>query len=83
MIVTATLFVPYYILGEVALSFLGLGITDPETSWGLLLKDAQDSTAIRFTPWLVLPGFFIFVAVLAYNFLGDGLRDVADPKKKT
>lgn len=80
MIVTATLFVPYYILGEVALSFLGMGITEPESSWGLLLKDAQNSGILKFSPWLVLPGFFIFVAVLAYNFLGDGLRDAADPR---
>jgi peptide/nickel transport system permease protein len=80
VIVTSTLYVPYYILGEVALSFLGLGISEPETSWGLLLKDAQNSQILKFSPWLVLPGFFIFVAVLAYNFLGDGMRDAADPR---
>ncbi|MEE8143749.1 MAG: ABC transporter permease, partial [Planctomycetota bacterium] len=80
VIVTATLYVPYYILGEVALSFLGMGITEPETSWGLLLKDAQNSQILKYSPWLVLPGLFIFIAVLAYNFLGDGLRDAADPR---
>jgi len=80
VIVTATLYVPYYILGEVALSFLGLGISEPDTSWGLLLKDAQNSQILKFSPWLVLPGFFIFIAVLAYNFLGDGMRDAADPR---
>jgi peptide/nickel transport system permease protein len=80
VIVTATLYVPYYILGEVALSFLGLGITEPETSWGLLLKDAQNTEILKFHPWLVIPGAFIFLAVLAYNFVGDGLRDAADPR---
>ena len=80
VIVQATLYVPYYILGEVALSFLGLGITEPDTSWGLLLKDAQNSQVLKYSPWLILPGFFIFFAVLAYNFLGDGLRDAADPR---
>ena len=80
VIVTATLYVPYYILGEVALSFLGLGISEPDTSWGLLLKDAQNSQVLKYSPWLILPGFFIFFAVLAYNFLGDGLRDAADPR---
>lgn len=80
VIVTATLYVPYYILGESALSFLGLGINEPETSWGLLLKDAQNTEILTFHPWLVLPGLFIFIAVLAYNFLGDGLRDAADPR---
>ncbi|HIA28194.1 MAG TPA: ABC transporter permease [Planctomycetes bacterium] len=80
VIVTATLMVPYYILGEVALSFLGFGITEPDASWGLLLKDAQNSQILKYSPWLVIPGFFIFIAVLAYNFLGDGLRDAADPR---
>lgn len=80
VIVTATLYVPYYILGEASLSFLGLGITEPETSWGLLLRDAQNTEILKYHPWLVLPGAFIFVAVLAFNFLGDGLRDAADPK---
>ncbi len=80
VIVTATLYVPYYILGEVALSFLGFGITEPDASWGLLLKDCQVSEVLKYNPWLITPGFFIFLAVLAYNFLGDGLRDAADPR---
>ena len=79
-IVTATLSIPYYILGEVALSFLGLGIQDPETSWGIMLKDAQETAYLIEQPWVVAPGFFIFAAVTAFNFLGDGLRDAADPK---
>ena len=80
VIVTATLYVPYYILGEVALSFLGFGITEPDSSWGLLLKDCNVSEVLKYSPWLITPGFFIFLAVLAYNFLGDGLRDAADPR---
>lgn len=80
VIVTATLYVPYYILGEVALSYLGFGITEPDSSWGLLLKDCQVTEVMKYNPWLIIPGFFIFLAVLAYNFLGDGLRDAADPR---
>lgn len=83
VIVAATLLVPYYILGEVALSFLGLGITEPDSSWGLLLKDAHNTEVLTYNPWLVLPGLFIFVAVLAFNFVGDGLRDAADPRSAT
>ncbi len=79
-IVTATLYVPYYILGEVALSFLGLGIQEPEASWGNMLRDAQHAFQLVDNPWIIVPGVFIFVAVLAFNFLGDGLRDAADPK---
>ena len=79
-IVTATLSIPYYILGEVALSFLGLGIQDPEASWGNLLRDAQETAYLVEQPWVVAPGVFIFAAVMAFNFLGDGLRDAADPK---
>ena len=79
-IVTATLSIPYYILGEVALSFLGLGIQDPEASWGNLLRDAQETAYLVEQPWVVAPGVFIFLAVMGFNFLGDGLRDAADPK---
>jgi peptide/nickel transport system permease protein len=79
-IVTATLYVPYYILGEVSLSFLGLGIQEPEASWGNMLKEAQQAAILIANPWIVVPGVFIFLAVLAFNFLGDGLRDAADPK---
>ena len=79
-IVSATLAIPGYILGEVALSFLGLGIQPPEASWGNMLQEAQTPSYLLENPWSVLPGVFIFITVLAYNFLGDGLRDAADPK---
>ena len=78
LIVAATLALPAYILGESALSFLGLGIKEPMTSWGLLLADAQNFETLRLYPWLLIPGLFIVVAVLAFNFLGDALRDAAD-----
>lgn len=78
LIVTATLALPGYIIGESALSFLGLGIKEPMASWGLLLKDAQNFQALGLYPWLLTPGILIFVSVLAYNFLGDALRDAAD-----
>lgn len=81
VIVTATLYVPYYILGEVSLSFLGVGIQEPEASWGLMLRDAQQTTKLVEHPHLIAPGVAVFVAVLAYNFLGDGLRDAADPRQ--
>ncbi len=80
VIVTATLAVPYYILGEVALSFLGVGIQEPEASWGNMLRDAQNVRYLTDYKWVVTPGFFIFLAVMAFNFLGDGLRDAADPR---
>jgi peptide/nickel transport system permease protein len=79
-VVSATLAIPGYILGEVALSFLGFGIQEPEASWGNMLRDAQEATTLSQNPWLIVPGVFIFLTVLAYNFLGDGLRDAADPK---
>jgi peptide/nickel transport system permease protein len=79
-IVSATLAIPGYILGEVTLSFLGLGIQDPEASWGNMLRECQTPSYLIENPWSVLPGVFIFLTVLAYNFLGDGLRDAADPK---
>ncbi|HWC76746.1 MAG TPA: ABC transporter permease [Blastocatellia bacterium] len=80
VIVTATLSVPFYILGEVALSFLGAGIREPEASWGNMLAQAQSTRSLIYFPWVLIPGFFIFIAVLAWNFLGDGLRDAADPR---
>lgn len=80
VIVTATLYIPYYILGEVALSFLGVGIQEPEASWGLMLREAQNVAYLTDYRWVVTPGYFIFVAVMAFNFLGDGLRDAADPR---
>ena len=67
------------ILGETALSFLGLGLRAPVVSWGVLLADAQDVKVVALYPWLLIPGFFVILIVLAFNFLGDGLRDAADP----
>ena len=80
VIVTATLNVPFYILGEVALSYLGVGIQEPDASWGNMLSSAQDTSNFSNYPWTLVPGAFIFLAVLAWNFLGDGLRDAADPR---
>jgi peptide/nickel transport system permease protein len=80
VIVTATLSVPFYILSEVALSFLSVGIQEPEASWGNMLKEANNPRYLQDFPWILIPGFFILVAVMAWNFLGDGLRDAADPR---
>ncbi len=80
VIVAATLSVPYYILGEVVLSFLGVGIQEPDASWGIMLSAAQNPEYLTNYPWLLAPGVAIFVTVLAFNFLGDGLRDAADVK---
>jgi peptide/nickel transport system permease protein len=80
VIVTATLSVPFYILSEVALSFLGVGIQEPEASWGNMLRDAKNIRFLQDFPWVLIPGFFILFAVMAWNFLGDGLRDAADPR---
>jgi peptide/nickel transport system permease protein len=80
VIVTATLSVPFYILSEVALSFLGVGIQEPEASWGNMLAGAQNVRVMADYPWILAPGVFIFIAVMAWNFLGDGLRDAADPR---
>jgi peptide/nickel transport system permease protein len=80
VIVAATLSVPYYILGEVVLSFLGVGIQEPSASWGLMLTAAQNTEYMKNYPWLLAPGAAIFITVLAFNFLGDGLRDAADTK---
>jgi peptide/nickel transport system permease protein len=81
IIVSLTLSIPRTILGETSLSFLGLGLQPPVVSWGVLLKDAQDLTSIAHHPWLLLTALWVFVAVLMFNFLGDGLRDAADPYK--
>jgi len=81
LIVNLTLAVPYMILAETSLSFLGLGIRPPAVSWGALLKSAQNVRTIAQNPWLLIPGVSVIVTVLAFNFLGDGLRDAADPYK--
>ncbi len=79
LIASATLSIPSMILGETALSFLGLGVRAPMTSWGVLLNDAQNVNVVALYPWLMLPVVPVIVVVLAFNFLGDGLRDAADP----
>jgi peptide/nickel transport system permease protein len=79
IIVVATLAIPSMILGETALSFLGLGIRAPMTSWGVLLEEAQNVKVIVLSPWLIIPAVLVILAVLGYNFLGDGLRDAVDP----
>ena len=82
VIIAMTLSVPSYILSESGLSFLGLGIQQPDASWGNMLKEAQEYTNIIYRPWLLTPGFLIFVAVLAFNLIGDTIRDILDPKSK-
>lgn len=77
--VIATLAIPGMILSETALSWLGLGIRYPMTSWGVMLQEGGNVRAIRFTPWLLIPILFIMLVVLAFNMLGDGLRDAMDP----
>ena len=79
IIVSLTLAIPQTILGETALSFLGLGLQPPVVSWGVLLQDAQNVQAIAHHGWLLIPCLFVIVTVLMFNFLGDGLRDAADP----
>ncbi len=79
LIASATLMIPGMILGETALSFLGLGVRPPMTSWGILLSDAQNMNVVALYPWLMLPVVAVIVSVLAFNFFGDGLRDAADP----
>ena len=83
VIVAMTLSVPSYILSESGLSFLGLGIQQPDASWGNMLKEAQEFTNILYRPWLLTPGLLIFIAVLSFNLLGDAIRDFLDPKSKT
>lgn len=79
LVVASTLSIPNWIIGEAMISYLGLGIKEPQTSWGLLLSQANNLETITSYPWLLIPGVFIVVTVLAYNFFGDGIRDAADP----
>jgi peptide/nickel transport system permease protein len=79
IIVISTLAMPAMILAESALSFLGLGLRPPLTSWGVLLQQAQNIQVLLLYPWLMIPGSFVAISILAFNFLGDGLRDAADP----
>ena len=79
LVATLTLAIPSMILGETALSFLGLGMQAPAISWGVLLKAAQNIHTLALAPWLMIPGLFVVATVLAFNFVGDGIRDAADP----
>ena len=79
LIASLTVSIPTAILGETALSFLGIGLRPPVTSWGVVLYEAQDINVVAIYPWLLLPVVPLFLVVLAFNFLGDGLRDAADP----
>ena len=82
LIVSLTLAVPGMILGETALSFLEIGIRPPAVSWGVLLQDAQNIRSLAQFPWLLIPAVFVIITVLCFNFVGDGLRDAADPYKQ-
>src|SRR5260370_19009530 len=79
VIASATLMIPGMILGETALSFLGLGLRPPMTSWGVLLNEAQNISVVALYPRLMLPVACVIITVLAFNFFGHGLRDAADP----
>jgi len=79
IIASLTLSIPGMILGETALSFIGLGLQPPAISWGVLLSGSQAIRVLANTPWLLIPGIFVIVTILAFNFMGDGLRDAADP----
>jgi peptide/nickel transport system permease protein len=81
LIAAASLSIPAMILGETALSFLGLGLRPPITSWGVLLNEAQNINVVARYPWLILPVAPVIILILAFNFFGDGLRDAADPYK--
>ena len=81
LIVSLTLAIPEMILAETGLSFLGLGLRSPAVSWGVLLQKAQNLRSVAIYPWLLIPALFVVVTVMAFNFLGDGLRDAADPYK--
>ncbi|MGI6209424.1 MAG: ABC transporter permease [Anaerolineae bacterium] len=79
IIASITLNIPGMILSETSLSFLGLGLRPPTISWGVLLQEAQNVRTVALAPWLMIPGLFVIVTVLCFNFMGDGLRDAADP----
>ena len=83
LIVDTSVAFPEILLAETSLSFLGLGLREPIESWGVLLYAAQSIRSISQAPWLMIPGVFVIVAVLAFNFVGDGLRDAADPYSRS
>jgi peptide/nickel transport system permease protein len=84
LIVALSIAVPSYILAESGLSFLGLGVSEPYASWGSLLSQAQEGgfASINQRPWVLIPGFFIILTITSFQFMGDGLRDALDPKKR-
>ena len=79
IIASLTLSIPGLILSETSLSYLGLGLRPPTISWGVLMSEAQNLIVVALAPWLLIPGLFIVITVLSFNFMGDGLRDAADP----
>src|SRR5437879_10165942 len=79
LIASATLSIPKMILGETALSFLGLGLRPPITSWGVMLNESQNINIVALYPWLMVPVIPVILVIVAFNFVGDGLRDAADP----
>jgi peptide/nickel transport system permease protein len=79
IIAAVSLALPAMIISETSLSFLGLGLRPPAISWGILLQDAQSIQTLALAPWLLIPGLIVIVAVLAFNLVGDGLRDASDP----
>ena len=82
IIASITVSVPGAILSETSLSFLGLGIRPPAISWGVLIQESQNLRAVATAPWVMAPGIFVVLVVLCYQFLGDGLRDAADPYRQ-
>ena len=79
IIASSSLAIPAMIIAETSLSFLGLGMRQPAISWGVLLREAQNLQSVALAPWLLIPGALIIVSILSFNFMGDGLRDAADP----
>jgi peptide/nickel transport system permease protein len=79
LIVNASNLIPSMILGETALSFLGVGLRPPAVSWGVLLQGAQNVESVALHPWLLLPALLVIFSVVAFQFMGDGLRDAVDP----
>ena len=82
IIASLTLSIPGIILAETGLSFIGLGLRAPAISWGVLLQEAQNLRSVALAPWVLLPALAVIITVLAFNFLGDGIRDAADPYAK-
>ena len=79
IIAATTLAIPAMIISETSLSFLGLGLRPPAISWGVLLQQGQNVQAIAISPWLLIPAVPVIIVIVAFNFMGDGLRDAADP----